>query len=561
MATACYINRYKSYSDRGAFVQEGLWTSAEIDEEDLKAGQPLTIGTDKGVVTHYDGHRLEFDYRGESYSIEVGEEKKVDESIFSQEHGVTCFLITTVKVIPTQIQYLGDFQWEDTILQRLQGPIGEGKVLYPNGDRFEGWFHLNYAHINGPAYCADGRYDFADGSYIEHAWIQTSSDLKTFNLHGVYRIKRPEGPDSIAMFVRGRKYGVELILNKNLPSAREWYAGVRCRRAHYNGSYPEDYDLDVIDYKIDEEGRKDCLSVAMTLRDINVMNAVYKVKQSGGGYHTNNYDQSIYEPSVSETVHYPGGDSVDHFGDSLKLLEPYEGWMTMHCAGTGKCRRERWEKGRMVEAEEWTYDPRAAKRLTLPDPLGGETAMKADVWPDGHITYNVTEWEYDGEIKNDRPEGQGVLVGKFSHEGCRYKGGFLGGRCHGKGVYVNRNAGITQDGDWVDGRFLEPNAATEPIAIHARHGHQHWSMGSDNEWEYREQEITAQLGGLDFEGFNTFKIVRIEKDCITITHWERTLRLLRGETLNLSNEIEGREWSDGCVYDGDEYTLELTWIK
>ena len=24
-------------------------------------------------------------------------------------------------------------------------------------------------------------------------------------------------------------------------------------------------------------------------------------------------------------------------------------------------------------------------------------------------------------------------------------------------------------------------------------------------------------------------------------------------------EIEGREWSDGCVYDGTEYKLVLTW--
>ena len=95
-------------------------------------------------------------------------------------------------------------------------------MFYPNGDHFKGVFHLSYASINGPAYAAEGRYTFADGSYIEHAWINTSKDKKPewWGLHGVFRIKHPSGdtPDSIAMFLHGgRRYGFELFLGTSSP--------------------------------------------------------------------------------------------------------------------------------------------------------------------------------------------------------------------------------------------------------------------------------------------------------------------------------------------------------
>ena len=214
----------------------------------------------------------------------------------------------------------------------------------------------------------------------------------------------------------------------------------------------------------------------------------------------------------------------------------------------------------MVNAEEWEYDMLAAKKRSLPDPFGGETEMEAWVWADGHIAYNHREWIYDGVVAKGRPEGRGVLTGGFEHKGCRYEGEFHAGRCHGKGCFVNPNANIAQDGNWVDGHYQEPNAANGPITLHARHGHRHWSMSSDKNWEHRESDINAQLGKIDMEGFGTFEIARIEKSCITITHWDETYLLACGGTLKLSNEIEGREWSDGCVYDGDEYTLELTWV-
>ena len=74
--------------------------------------------------------------------------------------------------------------------------------------------------------------------------------------------------------------------------------------------------------------------------------------------------------------------------------------------------------------------------------------------------------------------------------------------------------------------------------------------------------MVAELGDLKFIGFGSMKIARIEKNCITLTRWDKdTYQLTPGETLKLSDTIEGREWSDGCVYDGDDYKLELTWKK
>ena len=116
--------------------------------------------------------------------------------------------------------YKGYWQGEDSIMQLLDGPIGDGEVRFPNGDYFKGKFHLNYAEIGGPVYLAEGCYDFADGSYIERAWIGTAG---YYALLGVYRIHHLDRPDSIAMFHKNMRYGFELVLKKNHPYVIEWY--------------------------------------------------------------------------------------------------------------------------------------------------------------------------------------------------------------------------------------------------------------------------------------------------------------------------------------------------
>ena len=160
------------------------------------------------------------------------------------------------------------------------------------------------------------------------------------------------------------------------------------------------------------------------------------------------------------------------------------------------------------------------------------------MWADGHIVYGYDEWAYDGEVKDNRPNGRGVLVGDRRHGERRYEGLFS------NGVYVN-------DEEAFDGK----------ITLHVKSGHSHWSISGGGDWKYEEEDIVAKRGPLNLDGFWNYEITSIKQDCITIEFYEKKYEVRPGQSLHLSNEIEGREWSDGCVYDGDNYSLELTWQK
>ena len=97
--------------------------------------------------------------------------------------------------------------------------------------------------------------------------------------------------------------------------------------------------------------------------------------------------------------------------------------------------------------------------------------------------------------------------------------------------------------------------------LHARYGQKHWSIGSDGEWEWEEKDFEATLGSLGFIGFGNVKIARIEQGRITLTRYDSTELLTPEKNVSFYAEIEGREYSNGCVYDGDDYQLILTWKK
>ena len=109
----------------------------------------------------------------------------------------------------SKIEFVGCYQFGDVIRQEPKDPKGNGTVRYPNGDHFEGFFHLNYAHIWGPAYAAVGKYTFADGSVIEHAWINMSDDIEIMDLIGIYPLKHATGTRNLSchLLSRSRRNG------------------------------------------------------------------------------------------------------------------------------------------------------------------------------------------------------------------------------------------------------------------------------------------------------------------------------------------------------------------
>ena len=290
--------------------------------------------------------------------------------------------------------YRGGWQFEDVIRQELEGPIGDGQVTYPNGDFFKGWFNLSYQSINNKAYTAHGRYTFADGAYIDEAWIETGSNNSPFPLKGVFRVHHPDGSQSIAMFY-GAKSGVELFLGSK-PSFKLWYKGEEQTPAK---------PLELVSYDLDESRGDELLKLTVVLKDED---GEWQIIQQGGKIETNSYDNAIYAPYIEAVVHAPNGDSRDYnYGAVPKGLLPYDGYTTFHNAETAQYRDERWENGQLVEAKEWQRDLRASEYVRLPHPLGYDELMDAFVWADGHIQYQGKEFVYDGEIADNRPEGIG----------------------------------------------------------------------------------------------------------------------------------------------------------
>lgn len=427
------------------------------------------------------------------------------------------------------LEYIGGYQFEDVIRQELRGPIGQGTVKYPNGDRFEGSFHLSYAHINGPAYAADGRYQFADGSVIEHAWINTSADLAVMDLIGVYRVKHPQGPDTITPFYRHKRNGIEVVLAEK-PYAIEWYEDEKL----------QELEMDSYNYKQIDEDR--------SILTVKLKNGTI-IKHRSGDLESNDYDHMVFKTLFESEVHYPDGSFIDCYGYHLRNLKPYDGYLTIHSTN-GKCHNENWKEGQLEKSEEERWDYSGAKRAELPDPFNKSNTMEAQVWI-GHICYRYSTWIYDGEMKDGRPDGQGVLVGDdVDTRGRRYEGEFKNGLCHGHGVFSYPEGGFVQDGEWLEGVFQEENAPTEPIMLNV------WLSGDDSD----KQTVEAQVGRFPyFTGFGGLRIDRIEKRCITFSFYGDVYLLTPGESLDLDSEIDGPEDSQGCVYTSYDYHLHITW--
>ena len=429
----------------------------------------------------------------------------------------------------SRINYIGDWQFGDTVRQELAGPIGEGIVEYPNGDKFRGFFCLNYAHINGPAYAAHGEYRFADGSVIEHAWINTSEDLEVMDLIGLYPVKHPQGPDTLTPFYRHKRNGIEVVLAEK-PYAVEWYEGEKIQ------------ELEVDSYKY-QPIDQDRSVLTVTLKDGTV------IKHRSGDTELNHYDKRVFKTHLESEVHDPDGSFINGYGYPFRGLKPYDGYLDVHSTN-GKRHYENWKAGQRTAVEEECWDYWGAKHTELPEPFDKSHLMEAWVW-EGHIQYQSRTWFYDGEMKDGLPNGHGILVGKeVDTKGRRYEGEFKDGLCHGHGVFTYPEGGIVQDGEWAEGVFQEAEAPTEPIMLHVR-------LSGE---EHDKQIVEAKVGKVPFfMGFGGLRIDRVEKRCITFSHFGDIMLLTPGETLHMHNEVEGREDSQGCVYESYDYYLDITW--
>lgn len=83
---------------------------------------------------------------------------------------------------------------------------------------------------------------------------------------------------------------------------------------------------------------------------------------------------------------------------------------------------------------------------------------------------------------------------------------------------------------------------------------------SDNEL-LESKDLEAVVGKLPFRMFDNCEIVEVSATEIKFRRKDETYVLTPGNYIVISVEIDGREWSDGCVYNHTSYDLVLKWPK
>lgn len=103
---------------------------------------------------------------------------------------------------------------------------------------------------------------------------------------------------------------------------------------------------------------------------------------------------------------------------------------------------------------------------------------------------------------------------------------------------------------------------TQEVKLQIQYGHRSWTVYKSDPWEYETIERVFKAGDkLEMVGFYGHQITEITDACIVIEFSEERYILTHDEPLHLFSKIEGREWSDGCVYDGDDYSIDVVWLK
>ena len=424
--------------------------------------------------------------------------------------------------------YHGNWQDGSAIQQKLDGPVGQGSIDYPNGDRFEGYFHLSFGHLNGPAYMAFGTYTFANGDSIEHCWIDAHDALC-----GVYETLHADGSRSIAMWHKGERAGIEIADNGKSCNYRE------------RGFLTHSYSQLNFSYTFTEENHGfNRLEVTL----YNGMRLVHRFRDNHN------------EPDLFCELYCPDGDWMEYRGWSqLKDFRPWEGVFTYHRMADGMKHYDTWKAGKPQKPDRWEHDPQGARRIHVAlDPYGRPFGHDILLWPDGHTQWGYG-YHYEGDLREGLPEGHGVF---HDDAGRRYEGEFHEGLCHGEGTYSFPSAGIEQTGRWERGHRLDGFSPATPASLKIHWQHNHCSPAGEFPQGEDEWTVEAKLGELDLPHYTDgLTIEAIEPGHIIVScHGYDIRHLSPGQTVGYLREVEGREYSDGIVYESDEYSIKITWI-
>ena len=83
-----------------------------------------------------------------------------------------------------------------------------------------------------------------------------------------------------------------------------------------------------------------------------------------------------------------------------------------------------------------------------------------------------------------------------------------------------------------------------------------WSIGGKSDKTTREGSFVPRLGeSIDIEGFRYIKVYEIKEDEVLIG----SCPLHKGESLSFENEVEDDEASDGTVWSGTNYYIQIFW--
>lgn len=99
------------------------------------------------------------------------------------------------------------------------------------------------------------------------------------------------------------------------------------------------------------------------------------------------------------------------------------------------------------------------------------------------------------------------------------------------------------------------------VTLQFKYGHSSWTVYSHSEWKYETFVRVYKLGDtIGMKYFMDHVITEITDDHIIFEYKDDKQILTREEPIHIETEIEGREWSDGCVYEGDDYSTDVSWI-